>query len=101
MHVKMDDNGNVNMDAYGDNAVSRQAEILQAHIRAKTIEKLGLYLLAALLMIAAALMVVFAPNGREATSGIIAFALVLVAGGAAGYGKFSVKVPGISADANK
>jgi hypothetical protein len=61
--------------------------------------KFGLYALASLFLIVAAFLVVFAPEGREAVSSIVAVALFVVAVGCAGFGAFAIKTPLVTAQA--
>ena len=99
MHAEVDGDGKFRISSSGKEAVQAQAQILLADIKSKTMQKLGLYVLAAVFLVGAALLVVFAPDGRQVVSSIIAFGLVAVAAGSAGYARFSVKVPGASIDA--
>jgi len=101
MEVRVDDQGNFDGMASGELAVKAQAEVLLAHMRGRLIIRLSLYGLAGLFMIVAALLVVFAPNGRETTTAIVAAALFAVAIGAAGFGTFAIKTPLVSAEAGQ
>lgn len=55
--------------------------------------RIALLCLAAFLAVVAALVVVFAPAGRETGANIIALALFVVAAGIAGFTFFKLKVP--------
>ncbi|CVI54740.1 hypothetical protein CFBP4996_08295 [Agrobacterium leguminum] len=92
----MDENG-LRMKSSGRVAVEQQGQVILAQIRAKTIQKLGLFCLAGVFLIGASLIVVFAPEGRETLSSFIGVGLVVAAAGSAGYGRFGVKVPGVEA----
>jgi hypothetical protein len=98
MYVKMNKDGDLQMKSTGKLAVEQQGAVILAQIKARTIQRLGLYVLAASLVVAASLMVVFAPEGREGVASIIGLALVVAAAGSAGYGKFGVKISSLSAD---
>jgi hypothetical protein len=93
MEVRLDDQGNFDGNASGELAIRAQADILLAHMRSRLIIRLSLYGLASLFVIVAALLVVFAPSGRETATAIVAFALFAVAIGAAGFGTFAIKTP--------
>lgn len=84
---------NIETSASGKTALQSQEKIVVAHFRNVLIMRLGLYALAAILVIIAALLVVFAPSGRETLTGVIAFALFALSVGAAGFGTFSIKTP--------
>ncbi len=99
MDVRIDDQGNFDGSASGEEAVKAQAEVLIAYMRGRLILKLGFYILAAIFVIVAALLVVFAPNGRETATSIVAAALFALAVGSAGFGTFSIKTPLVSAEA--
>jgi hypothetical protein len=83
----------------GAEAVRAGAGLINQHIRSQTQLRFGLYALASLFVIVAALLVVFAPDGREAVSSIVAVALFVVAVGCAGFGTFAIKTPVVSAEA--
>ena len=85
--------------ASGAEAVRAGAGVITQHIKSQTRLKFGLYLLASLFVIVAAFLVVFAPDGRETVSSIIAVALFVVAVGCAGFGTFAIKTPVVSAEA--
>jgi hypothetical protein len=85
--------------ATGAEAIRASAAVLNAHIQSQTKLKFGLYALASLFLIVAAFLVVFAPEGREGVSSIVAVALFVVAAGCAGFGTFAVKTPLVSAEA--
>ena len=97
----MDDRGNFGARASGAAAVQAQTEIVIAHIRARTLIKFGLYGLAALFVIVAALLIVFAPEGRETATTIVAIGLFALAAGSAGFGAFAIKTPLVSAQAGE
>jgi predicted RND superfamily exporter protein len=79
--------------ARGAEAIRAGASVLNAQIQSQTKLKFGLYALASLCLIVAALLVVFAPDGRETISSIVAVALFVVAVGCAGFGAFAIKTP--------
>jgi hypothetical protein len=85
--------------ATGTPAVRAGSDVLIAHIQSQTKLKFGLYGLASVFVVASALLVVFAPENREATSSIVAAALFVVAVGCAGFGTFAIKTPLVSAQA--
>ena len=85
--------------ASGAEAVRAGADVLNAQIKSQTKLKFGLYGLAALFLIVAAVLVVFAPEGREAVSSIVAVALFVVAVGCAGFGAFAIRTPLVTAEA--
>jgi membrane protein implicated in regulation of membrane protease activity len=101
MELQIDETGGIVASASGPEAVKAQAEILAAHMRQRLILRLGLYLLAALFVITAALLAVFAPDGRETITAIISFALCALAAGAAGFGAFAIKTPLGSAEVDR
>lgn len=100
MHVNFDGRGSYVGNAEGDEAVEAQAAVLQAHIHSQTVLKLGLYALAGFFVIVAAVLVVFAPAGREGVTTIIAFSLFAVALGSAGFSAFAIKAPFVAAQAS-
>ena len=85
--------------ASGAEAIRASAGVINQHIRSQMRLKFGLYVLASLFVIVAALLVVFAPDGRETVSSIIAVALFVVAVGCAGFGTFAIKTPVVTAEA--
>jgi hypothetical protein len=99
MDVRMASDGEYTGSAEGDSAIVAQAEVLKAHIRSQMILRLGLYILAAFLMVVASVLVVFAPPGREAVTTIVGLALFAVALGSAGFSAFAIKAPFVSASA--
>jgi len=99
MDTRIDERGNLDASASGSEAVKAQALVIAEHIRSQLIMRLGLYGLAAIFVTTASLLVVFAPDGRETVTVIIAIALFALAVGAAGFGTFSIKTPIVSADA--
>jgi hypothetical protein len=94
-----DNRGNINASAKGEEGVKAQTAVLIAHIQARVVIKLGLYVLAGIFVIVASLLVVFAPSGRETATEIIAAALFALAAGAAGFSTFAIKTPLVSAEA--
>lgn len=102
MQAGLDDDGNLRtLSTQGAEAVRVGGEILNQHIRSQTVLKLGLYVLAAVFLVVAALLVVFAPEGREGVTGIIAFALIVVAAGSAGFGTFYFRTSGLEGGAGR
>lgn len=99
MQVTLDDSGNFAGRASGEQAVNAQAQVLIAHMRARLFMRLGLYGLAALFVLTAAALIVFAPDGRETGTTIVAMALFALAAGAAGFGTFAIKTPLLTAEA--
>lgn len=97
MHVGFDKNGNLKSSAYGKEAVAAQARITSEHIRSKTVAKLCLYALSAFFCVAASYLVVFAPDGREISTWIIAGALIVAAAGSAGFGALAITTPDFTA----
>ena len=91
MDCKIDDDGNIELRASGNIAVQEGGAVLAAHIRARHWQKLSLYIVAVIFILAASLLVVFAPSGREMQTNIIAFSLVIVALGSAGFATFAFK----------
>ena len=94
-----DHKGNILASAEGEEGVKAQTQVLVAHIRSRVIIKLGLYLLAAVFVIVASVLVVFAPAGRETATDIVAFALFALAAGSAGFSTFAIRTPAGSAEA--
>lgn len=84
----------------GPGAVNAGANLIAQQIRSQFRLKLGLYVLATIFLVSAAALVVFAPDGRQTLSAIIAVALVALALGCAGFGTFRIKSPLISLDAS-
>jgi protein-S-isoprenylcysteine O-methyltransferase Ste14 len=80
-------------------AVNAGARVVTQHIRSQTRLKFGLYALAALFVVVAAFLVVFAPDGRQTISSIVAVALVVLAVGCAGFGTFAIKTAAVSVEA--
>jgi hypothetical protein len=99
MEVKLDNLGNIEASAEGLEAVRAQAAVLTAYIRSQFLLRLALYCLAAVFVLVAAGLVVFAPAGREAPTTVIGLALFAIAAGCAGFGTFAIKLPGMSAAA--
>lgn len=100
MRVELGPSGLINrVAASGTEAVRAGADVLNAQIRSQNQLKLGLYALSALFVIVAALLVVLAPEGREAVSSIIATGLFVLAVGSAGFSTFAIKTPLVSAQA--
>jgi hypothetical protein len=97
MEVRIEPNGGILATARGIEAVHAGAAVLDAYIRSQAKLKFGLYCVAALFMIIAATLVVFAPDGREIISSILAVALFVVAVGCAGFSTFALKTPVLSA----
>lgn len=92
--------GGANISATGfgpedANIVEAHAKIVSQHIRSQTQMRLGLYALAAFFMLAAATLVVFAPDGRQTSTIVIAAALVIVAAGIAGFASLRLSAPGV------
>jgi hypothetical protein len=85
--------------ANGTSAVRFQRDILLAYMRGRLIMRLGLYVLATVFVAVAAFLIVFAPNGKETASTIVAISLLAVALGAAGFGTFAIKAPLVSVEA--
>jgi len=85
--------GDLESDAVGESAVTTQGEVFSAHIASQTRIRIALYVLAGVFVITSALLVVFAPPGRENLTLAIGAALVLLAAGIAGFGtvRFSVR----------
>jgi hypothetical protein len=98
MDVRVDKRG-IHAIASGAEAVKAGASVLSAYIHSQTVLKVGLYLLAGFFLVGAAVLVVFAPAGREGVTTIIAIALFAVAVGCAGFSTFGIKAPGFSANA--
>jgi hypothetical protein len=99
MDVRIEPNGGIRTIVTGSEGVKAGAAVLDAHIRSQVKLKFGLYILGALFVVVAALLVVFAPDGRETVSSIIAIAMFVLAVGCAGFGTFAIKTPVISAQA--
>ncbi|WP_158810287.1 hypothetical protein [Beijerinckia sp. L45] len=95
-----DPSGNLlNVTANTPEGVLKVAEVAQAYIRSRVVMKLGLFALSALFLIVAALLVVFAPPGRETAATVISTSLLVVAIGSAGFTAFRFKIPFVSAEA--
>jgi hypothetical protein len=100
MEVKLGPTGLISaLGASGAEAVRAGASVLNAQIQSQTKLKFGLYALASVFLIVAALLVVFAPDGRQTISSIVAVALFVVAVGCAGFGAFAIKTPFVAAEA--
>lgn len=93
METRLDKHGNFVGTASGREAVLGQIEILLAITRHALILRLGLYALAAIFVVVSAILVVFAPAGRQVETTLVAIALLAVAAGAAGFGTFAIKTP--------
>jgi hypothetical protein len=72
-----------------------------ARIQSYQTMRLGLYILAAIFAITSAVIIIFAPNGREIATGIVTVALCVLAAGCAGYGTFGLKTPVASLEAKQ
>lgn len=83
----------------GQEAVRIGGTLISEQIRSLTKLKMGLYFLAASFVLVASLLIVFAPEGRENASSLVAVALIAVALGSAGFGAFALKTPIVSAKA--
>ena len=68
-------------------------EAVKAGLQAVKAMRLGLYALAAVFAVCATVVILFAPEGREITSGIVTIALCLLAAGSAGYGTLGLTTP--------
>jgi hypothetical protein len=97
MEAHMDNDGGIKMSSSGRVAVEQQGMVLMAQIRARTIQRVGLYLMSAFFLLGAVLIMVFAPTGRETMATLIGVAMVVVAAGSAGYGAFGLRLPGVEA----
>ncbi|MCO6052322.1 hypothetical protein NGM99_21260 [Mesorhizobium sp. RP14(2022)] len=75
--------------------VEAHSKLVAEHIKSQTRMRLGLYTLAALFMIVAALLVVFAPDGRQASTIVVAGALIIVSAGVAGFAALKLKAPAV------
>jgi uncharacterized membrane protein YqjE len=73
----------------------------ELQIRSLIIQGLASYSFAALVLITAALLILFSPNGREKLTAIIASALVIIALGSYGFGAFSFKTIGFRIEAGQ
>ena len=100
MAAKLDRWGNIESSGQGAAGVKAHAEIMTAQIRATVVMRLGLYSLAGIFLITAALLIVFAPIGRETATSFVAAALVALAMGSAGYGAFSFRAGNVSLTGN-
>jgi len=71
------------------------AHMKYAEVQARytTVQRLGLFGLAAFFITVSAMLVVFAPDGRETATHIIAASLFALSVGVAGFGYFRFKVP--------
>jgi hypothetical protein len=85
--------GDLESEAIGDTAVAVQGQVFAAHIASQTRIRISLYVLAGVFVVVSALLVVFAPQGRENLTFCIGAALVLLAAGIAGFStvRFSVR----------
>jgi hypothetical protein len=99
MDVNIEHNGAIQAITSGAEAVRGGAGVLNPYIQRQAKLKFCLSFLAALFVIVAPRLVVFAPDGREAVSSIIAVALFIVTVGCAGFGTFAIKTPLVSATA--
>jgi hypothetical protein len=101
METQIEPNGGIGVTASGAEAVHAGAAVLNAYIRSQAKFKFGLYVLASVFMIVAATLVVFAPDGRETISAILASGLFVLAVGSAGFGTFAIKRSLLTAQAGR
>ncbi len=99
MQADFEPNGKISTRASGREAVAATSQVLQLHIRSQMVLRLGLYVLATVFVVVAALLVVFGPSGRETETKIVGLSLFVLAVGCAGFGTFAIKTPLISASA--
>ena len=74
-------------------------KIYEAYISSRTKTKIALYIMSSIFLAASCLLVVFAPDGREITTNIIAISLFALALGIAGFSFFRLKIPLIAVEA--
>jgi hypothetical protein len=99
MDVKMDGRGGVMGSATGEKAVAAYERVLAAAMKHNTTLRICLYAMACLMLVVSAVLIVFAPAGRETAVIIVSLALFLVAAGCAGFATFKLKAPGIELQA--
>jgi len=98
MRANWDDRG---VSGYGEGAegVASFERVMLAAMQAKMQLRMRLYAMACLLLLVCAVLIVFAPQGRETAVIIVSLALLLVAGGCAGIATFKLKAPGVDFEA--
>src|SRR5690349_7178883 len=99
MDVKMDGRGGVSGWASGEKAVAAYERVLSAAMAHNTTLRICLYAMACVMLVVCAVLIVFAPSGRETAVTIVALALFLVAAGCAGFATFKLKAPGVDLEA--
>lgn len=94
MEIDADDKGNIRVIASGKYAVETSGQVATAYIHTRLVMRIGLYVLAVIMVVAACAFVVFAPDGREHMAIYIGIALVVVAIAVAGFASFQFRAPG-------
>jgi hypothetical protein len=95
--AESDRNGGVRVNARGPGAIHAIANVLNIQIASQTTRICALYIIAAIFAISAALLIIFAPAGRETAVIIVTVALVVIAAACAGFGIVAITLPGLSA----
>jgi hypothetical protein len=90
---------NCTTDTASETFITERTRVHELFIREQAKTKRLSLLLASTLLLAAVAAVLFAPAGREVVSYWLGAALFVFSAGAAGYGKVSAKVKGMSAEA--
>jgi hypothetical protein len=81
--------------ATGEAAMVIQERIISDNNKMVTIRAFAPYLASVAFATISALLIMFAPNGRELAANIVAASLLVLAAGIAGFTRFSANLPGI------
>jgi hypothetical protein len=95
--ARIERDGSIRVNARGPGALDAMADVLKSQIVSQTIRTCALYILATTFAVIALLFVTLSPNGRETACNIAAVALVIIAVVCAGFARFAINMPGLSA----